>query len=221
MQISQTYYEHIERAIKNGWGWKPGMKPPWYYPGIDLCPLSLTSKQLPVVASRSGTVSKVEFGTTGYGVRVSIVHGGGYESIYAHLDSRKSKMLVGVGENVEQGQELSLMDNTGNSTGTHLHFEVRKDGFPIDPLPLLNAELTDAPPTLLGLAEVSTNVLNIRRTPIVSSDNLVGVLLEGTKVKIIATEVVDGNTWARIVIDGVYCAYIYRGDTLLRPSSDA
>jgi len=69
----------------------------------------------------------------GYGLLVIIDHGNGYTSYYGHL----SRILVRVGQFVEVGQVVALSGNTGLSTGPHLHFEVRKLGDPINPLPLL------------------------------------------------------------------------------------
>lgn len=69
----------------------------------------------------------------GYGKCIIIVHGGGYETLYAHC----SEWLVHQGEHVRQGQEIALSGMTGDATGPHLHFEVRKDGKPVNPVPYL------------------------------------------------------------------------------------
>ena len=60
-------------------------------------------------------------------------HGGSIATCYGH----QSKILVSVGQGVQQGQQIGLVGNTGNSTGPHLHFEVRLNGDPVDPLPYL------------------------------------------------------------------------------------
>ncbi|HEU5126885.1 MAG TPA: M23 family metallopeptidase [Glycomyces sp.] len=69
----------------------------------------------------------------GYGGLVVVDHGDGVETAYGHA----SEVLVDVGDQVEQGDHLSLTGNTGNSTGPHLHFEVRINGEQVDPLPWL------------------------------------------------------------------------------------
>jgi murein DD-endopeptidase MepM/ murein hydrolase activator NlpD len=69
----------------------------------------------------------------GYGLLVVIDHGDGYSSYYGHL----SRILVHEGQFVEVGQVIALSGNTGLSTGPHLHFEVRRLGEPVNPLPLL------------------------------------------------------------------------------------
>ncbi|WDV47285.1 M23 family metallopeptidase [Clostridiaceae bacterium M8S5] len=69
-----------------------------------------------------------------YGKVIIISHGYGYESFYGH----NSKLLVKVGEKVEKGQLISQMGNTGRSTGTHVHFEIRKYGKAINPYNVLS-----------------------------------------------------------------------------------
>ena len=66
----------------------------------------------------------------GYGNLVVVDHGDGLATAYAHA----SAILVAVGQQVSQGDELSLVGSTGNSTGPHLHFEVRVNGSAVDPL---------------------------------------------------------------------------------------
>lgn len=69
----------------------------------------------------------------GYGNTVVVDHGDGTKSLYAHA----SALLVREGESVRKGAEIAQVGSTGRSTGPHLHFEVRKDGEPVDPAALL------------------------------------------------------------------------------------
>jgi murein DD-endopeptidase MepM/ murein hydrolase activator NlpD len=69
----------------------------------------------------------------GYGNLVVVDHGNGLATAYAHASS----ILVSVGQSVAQGQTVSLVGSTGNSSGPHLHFEVRVNGVAVDPLPYL------------------------------------------------------------------------------------
>jgi murein DD-endopeptidase MepM/ murein hydrolase activator NlpD len=98
------------------------------HPGFDLAATTGTE----VAAAARGTV--VHAGPAGtYGNLVTVRHDNGFETRYAHL----SEVGVKVGDLVEAGAELGKVGTTGYSTGPHLHFEVRRDGQPIDPAPLL------------------------------------------------------------------------------------
>lgn len=131
-------------------GWRPGaifIRPLWgritsrfgprihpifgtpdFHTGVDFA----VPEGTPVHAAASGVVSFAgERG--GYGLLVVVEHRGGFSTYYGHL----SKILVEVGQYVEQGQVIALSGNTGLSTGPHLHFEIRRQGRPIDPLPWL------------------------------------------------------------------------------------
>jgi murein DD-endopeptidase MepM/ murein hydrolase activator NlpD len=100
-----------------------------FHAGIDLSAPSGT----PVQAAAEGTV--VFAGYNGaYGKAVKLEHPNGLSTLYAH----NSRILVHVGENVKAGQVICLSGSTGRSTGPHLHFEVHKDAWPIDPLPYLD-----------------------------------------------------------------------------------
>ena len=87
----------------------------------------------PVSASCGGTVTKAGWGG-GYGYVVFIDHEDGKQTRYAHL----SKVLVTVGQKVNQGDRIGLSGSTGASTGPHLHFEMRINGRPVNPLNYLN-----------------------------------------------------------------------------------
>lgn len=86
----------------------------------------------PIRASAGGAV-RFAGAAGGYGQMVEIDHGGGLTTRYGHL----SRVLVRPGSAVAQGETIALMGSTGRSTGSHLHFEVRAAGRPVDPLPYL------------------------------------------------------------------------------------
>jgi len=71
----------------------------------------------------------------GYGKLIKIKHDFGYETRYAHL----SKISVTVGQRISQGDRIGKMGNTGRSTGTHLHYEIRRNGKPINPMKYIRA----------------------------------------------------------------------------------
>ncbi len=82
----------------------------------------------PVVASAAGRVQQAGWGG-GYGNMVTIDHGNGVQTRYAHLH----RMNVRVGQQVTQGQQIGQVGSTGLSTGPHLHYEVWQNGRPVDP----------------------------------------------------------------------------------------
>jgi murein DD-endopeptidase MepM/ murein hydrolase activator NlpD len=98
--------------------------------GIDLA----AGVGAPISAVAAGTV--VQAGSEGgYGRAVRLQHDDGTVSVYAHM----SELLVSAGQRVTAGTYLGLEGSSGNSTGPHLHFEIRVGGVPVDPEPWLSA----------------------------------------------------------------------------------
>ena len=97
--------------------------------GIDIAVATGTS----VMATSGGKVTTAGW-QSGYGYVVYIDHGNGVTSRYGHL----SKILVSVGQTVSQGTVIARSGNTGNSTGPHLHFEIRVNGTAVNPLNYVN-----------------------------------------------------------------------------------
>ncbi|NLZ53715.1 MAG: peptidoglycan DD-metalloendopeptidase family protein [Thermoanaerobacteraceae bacterium] len=100
-----------------------------FHTGIDIA----QSRGAPVRASNSGTVTFAGW-RGGYGNLVIINHGGGIETYYAH----NSAINVSVGQQVEKGQQIAKVGSTGRSSGNHVHFEIRVNGSPVNPLNYLN-----------------------------------------------------------------------------------
>lgn len=97
-----------------------------FHNGIDLAAAVGT----PVTAAMAGRVVHVENQPGNYGRFVILRHEGGYQTLYAHLDS----YTVRPGQLVSQGQHIGVMGNTGRSTGPHLHFSIIKNGSFVDPM---------------------------------------------------------------------------------------
>lgn len=118
--------------ISSPFGWREGfyLQDGRWYPdnfhyGIDLAgPIGT-----PIYAAEDGVITKAEW-YGGYGNLIIIDHGNGMTTRYGHLDS----ITVSVGQRVSRGSYIGPMGTTGNSSGSHLHFEVRINGEAQDPL---------------------------------------------------------------------------------------
>ena len=89
----------------------------------------------PIHATAEGTVIRAGWNSGGYGNLVEIDHGRGIITRYGHL----SKMNVNAGDRVARGQMIGRMGSTGRSTGSHLHYEVRIDDRPVNPIPFMRS----------------------------------------------------------------------------------
>lgn len=106
-----------------------------FHQGIDIPAPTGT----PIHAAASGTVIYAQFGSApygGYGNLVIIRHSSSLVTMYAHC----SKLLVTVGQTVQQGQGIALVGSTGKATGAHCHFEIRINGVHTNPLPYLQSK---------------------------------------------------------------------------------
>lgn len=112
-----------------------GVAYPHFHTGVDIG----VGLGTPIGAAADGVVvlagtNVVDGRPVGYGTYVVISHGGGLYTLYAHL----SELRVAAGDHVRAGQLIGLSGSTGNSTGPHLHFEVRLGTDPVDPMPYLH-----------------------------------------------------------------------------------
>lgn len=96
--------------------------------GVDL-----VAKYVPLRAAKAGVVTFAG-NMSGYGKIIIINHGNGYETRYAHL----SVISTNVGEHVNQGDLIGKTGNSGRTTGAHLHFEIRVNGVPKNPMKYIN-----------------------------------------------------------------------------------
>ncbi|WP_407921117.1 peptidoglycan DD-metalloendopeptidase family protein [Brevibacillus migulae] len=116
-----------EPTITSGFGSRWGKM----HKGLDMW--NEEEAKTPIQAAKEGIVVEAGANRAGYGYLVVLDHGGGLQTFYAHM----RKISVYVGQEVDEGDILGYMGNTGDSTGYHLHFEVRQDDIPVNPMPYL------------------------------------------------------------------------------------
>lgn len=216
--VTQTFEEHVRRAQANGWQ--------YYNGGIDWAVPTGT----PLKAAQDGTVKETRNDATGYGTHVRIEHANGYMTIYGHMQ----KISVKVGDKVKAGAVIGKSDNTGNSTGPHLHFELRKGTTPIDPAPLLVTKLGQAdseePPAgvttpadmgsepaqfpKLPKVRVSAAILNVRTNAGVEFP-AVTTLPAGKELEVLRKLVKGSDIWLQIGHEQ-YIAMKYQGNIYAR-----
>jgi murein DD-endopeptidase MepM/ murein hydrolase activator NlpD len=121
----------VTGTITSPFGWRsnPFGGAPEFHQGLDIAAPTGTT----VTAAAGGTVIMAQW-YGGYGNYILIDHGGGYSTGYGHL----SAIYVSTGQSVQRGQAIGAVGSTGQSTGPHLHFEVRIAGKPVDPAPRLH-----------------------------------------------------------------------------------
>lgn len=216
--VSQDYDEHVQRAKRNGWCHTPTPNCPsgiYYFGGIDW---AYTANKTPNIwAAAPGNVDRIYNQTGGYGKAVRLKHDNGWVTIYAHL----KEVLVNMGDRVAEKTIIGIGDNTGNSTGPHLHFELRNDrNHPMDPQPYLEAAeptsfiIPDTWPEIPQVRITATPYLRIRPQPSTQGYwNPRDRLHQGTIVSVIEVIEVKPNTeiWLKIGHDQ-YCAAVWRGE---------
>ena len=116
------------RRLASGYGWRtdPFTKVKKFHYGMDFS----APRGTPVYATGDGTVIRADNRSTGYGNHIRIDHGYGYTTLYGHL----YKYNVKSGQKVHRGDVIGFVGSTGRSQGTHLHYEVFKDGEHINPI---------------------------------------------------------------------------------------
>ena len=110
--------------VSSGYAWRWGRM----HNGIDIAGGGISGK--PIVAAADGQIITASSSSGGYGNYVMVNHGSGYVTLYGHM----TYYCVSVGQYVSAGDVIGYVGSTGNSTGPHLHYEIRVDGSPQDPL---------------------------------------------------------------------------------------
>lgn len=141
--------------IASGFGTRidPVYKVPKYHAGLDFAaPLGT-----PIYATADGIVTDAGYNDGGYGNRVVINHGFGYETLYGHMYRVKAR----VGQRVKRGEVIGYVGSTGKSTGPHCHYEVHRNGNPVDPVYYFYNDLTpEQYDRLLKLAQTANQSLD-------------------------------------------------------------
>ncbi|NNC83110.1 MAG: M23 family metallopeptidase [Flavobacteriales bacterium] len=114
--------------MASGYGMRidPHYKVPKMHQGMDFT----APRGTPIYATGDGVVKRADNKSSGYGNHIRIDHGYGYVTLYAHM----SKYNVRPGQKVKRGDVIGFVGNTGKSKGPHLHYEVRLNGDPINPV---------------------------------------------------------------------------------------
>ncbi len=122
--------------IASGFGTRidPVYKVAKFHAGLDFA----APQGTPIYATADGRVKEADFNAGGYGNHVVIDHGYGYETLYGHMYRIKAR----VGEMVKRGEVIGYVGSTGKSTGPHCHYEVHKNGQPVDPVYFFYNDLT-------------------------------------------------------------------------------
>lgn len=146
--------------LSSSYGWRRNPVTHRYamHEGLDFAAPTGT----PILAASGGVVLESRY-HAGYGNKIEIDHGDGLITRYAHA----SKLLVKPGELVSRGQEIALVGSTGQSTGPHLHFEVRLAGQPLDPRLFLQSPESTRP--IVAQASSATATAHHADTPAAAS----------------------------------------------------
>jgi hypothetical protein len=193
-----------DQPITQEFGENPGNYSRWNmkaHNGIDWgCPSGTN-----VLAAAAGTVERTDYDETGYGWYIQIKHPDGLTSVYAHL----SQIRVQPRTEVKAGQLIGQSGSTGNSTGPHLHFEVRQQGQEgngyhgaIDPKPLLDWPTEADELATAGMLRVLVTSLNVRQGPGVEERAICRVPY-GTELRIAGEPVEDAEgkgTWVPVML---------------------
>lgn len=141
--------------IASGFGTRidPVYKVPKFHAGLDFTAPVGT----PIYATADGVVKEAGYNAGGYGNRVVISHGYGYETLYGHMYRIKTRS----GRKVRRGEVIGYVGSTGKSTGPHCHYEVHRSNNPVDPVYYFYNDLTpEQYDRLLKLAQTANQSLD-------------------------------------------------------------
>ena len=217
----------VNGPITELFGENPQIYKKWGFPGHNGIDYGIPNGT-PVKAAAAGVVSSISFEDGGYGNYVKLSHMDGNKAFftyYAHLASA----AVTAGQKVKVGTVIGYSNNTGASTGPHLHFGLKIDGENppykgyVDPMPYITTEESAEQPgttdqfadaiALDGLSfEVAYEILNVRNGPGVEY-SMVGQLSKGAKIT--AKRLHSKSAWLEYE-PGKWCALAFNGATYLK-----
>lgn len=220
----------VNGPITQLFGENPQVYKKWGFPGHNGVDYGIPNGT-PINAAASGTINQVSFEHGGYGNYVKIAHKDGsktYYTYYAHLASA----AVAAGQKVKAGQLIGYSNNTGASTGPHLHFGLKIDGENpaykgyVDPMPYFSASVDDDDGSSTGVEqpvsvalpdlefEVTFETLNVRNGPGIEY-SIIGQLTKGAKFT--GKKLNSRSVWVEIE-PGKWCALQFEGATYLKVS---
>jgi len=152
--IQPVQNEDLKR-MASGYGYRmhPILKYSKFHAGMDFA----ADRGTPIYATGEGVIIQADAASSGYGKHVRINHGYGYVTLYGHM----SKMNVKVGDKVKRGDVIGYVGNSGLSVGPHCHYEVRKNGNPVNPVNFYYNDLT---------AEEYAKMIELSNAPMQSLD---------------------------------------------------
>lgn len=141
--IQPVKNEQMKR-MASGYGYRsdPFTKARKMHQGMDFTAPTGT----PIFATGDGVVRRADNTASGYGNHIVIQHGYGYETLYGHL----SKYKVKAGQRVKRGDVIGYIGSTGRSEAPHLHYEVHKDGKPVNPINFYYGNISAAEYTIIS-----------------------------------------------------------------------
>lgn len=179
----------------------------------------------PLYAAHGGYVVKAGWDVSGYGYMILIENAGGFRTLYGHLNG-PSAVMVKVGDRVTERQQIGRSGSTGNSTGPHLHFEVRVSPYRyrydcVNPFDYI-VRWTETPPPTGGVYEVVKDQIGVFRVPNKDSGP-VAYLRKGTRIVCQSTTIQDpSRIWLYTQGTGIpgYVMEKNKAKLLLRRVSD-
>lgn len=162
------------------------------HPGIDISAPNGT----PIAASAAGRCQSAAMNNGGYGNLVILDHGAGWSTYYAH----QQKFHIATGQTVSAGGIIGEVDSTGNSTGPHLHFEIRKDGATTNPRASIAGNPSAGNTATGGQVTWTPEGGIVRQSDTAGAETSSNPLDALAGLAGFAGKLADGKTWMRVLM---------------------